>query len=82
MANLAQKRAIEGNQVRIETPLINLSKADIIRLGLDLEAPLYLSWSCYEEGDHPCGACDSCMLRARGFEEAGRPDTALTGVEI
>jgi 7-cyano-7-deazaguanine synthase len=80
MANLAQKRAVEGNPVRVETPLIDLSKAEIIRLGLDLEAPLHLSWSCYEGGDRPCGACDSCVLRARGFEEVGRPDPALAGV--
>ncbi len=79
MANLAQKRAVEGRPVRIETPLVHLSKADIIRLGFELDAPLELSWSCYEGGERPCGKCDSCVLRARGFEEAGAADPALSG---
>jgi 7-cyano-7-deazaguanine synthase len=79
MANVAQKRAVEGKPVIIETPLIQLSKAEIIRLGLDLRAPLDLSWSCYEGGKRPCGECDSCVLRAKGFVEVGMPDPALSG---
>lgn len=82
MANLAQKRAVEGNPVRIESPLINFSKADIISRGIDLGAPLHLSWSCYEGREQPCGTCDSCVIRARGFQEVGVPDPALTGVGI
>lgn len=66
-----------GVPFRIETPLIQLTKADIIRLGLELGAPLDLSWSCYEGGARPCGRCDSCLLRAKGFAEAGSDDPAL-----
>lgn len=79
MANLAQKRAVEGRPVLIETPLIQLSKAEIIRLAIEVDAPLELSWSCYEGGERPCGQCDSCVLRARGFAEVGIPDPALSG---
>ena len=62
---------------RIETPLITLSKADSVRLALDLNAPLDHTWSCYEGGATPCGTCDSCLLRAKGFAEAGAADPAL-----
>jgi len=78
MANLAQKRAVEGRPVEICAPLVNDSKTDIIRRALELEAPLELSWSCYEGGELPCGDCDSCVLRAKGFAEVGVPDPALT----
>jgi 7-cyano-7-deazaguanine synthase len=76
-AALALKRGVEGNPVRVETPLIHLSKADIIKLGVQTGAPLHLTWSCYRGGVKPCGACDSCRLRAKGFAEAGIPDPAL-----
>lgn len=76
-ARLALKRGIEGRPVAIRTPLIDRSKADIVRLGVDLGAPLDLTWSCYRGGATPCGTCDSCVLRARGFAEAGRADPAL-----
>jgi 7-cyano-7-deazaguanine synthase len=79
MANLAMKRAVEGRPVEIRTPLIDLSKRDIIVRAVELDAPLDLSWSCYEGGASPCGECDSCVLRAKGFEEAGLPDPALAG---
>ncbi|MEY2399683.1 MAG: 7-cyano-7-deazaguanine synthase, partial [Actinomycetota bacterium] len=59
------------------TPLIDLSKADIVRLGLELGAPLDLTWSCYRGGAEPCGTCDSCALRAKGFAEADVVDPAL-----
>ncbi len=64
--------------LRIETPIIQMSKADIVRLGMKLRAPLELTWSCYHGGDVPCGRCDSCILRANGFKDAGYPDPALT----
>ena len=65
-----------GRAIRIATPLIDKSKADIVRLGTKLGAPLALSWSCYGAGPAPCGVCDSCLLRAKGFAEAGVQDPA------
>ena len=62
---------------RVETPIIDKSKADIVKMGLDLQAPLELTWSCYLGNATPCGSCDSCILRAKGFQEAGVPDPAL-----
>ena len=63
--------------MRIATPLIDKTKADIVRLAVDLDAPLHLTWSCYSAGPDPCGVCDSCILRAKGFAEAGVADPAL-----
>lgn len=60
--------------LRIHTPLINLDKAGIIRLGLELGAPLELSWSCYQAEVAACGQCSSCRLRLKGFAAAGVPD--------
>ena len=76
-AALALKRGIEGRPVEIRTPLIDLTKAEIVRLGLAHRAPLELSWSCYRPGPEPCGRCDACALRAKGFAEAGVADPAL-----
>jgi len=76
-AALALKRGIEGHPVEIRTPLIDLTKAEIVRLGLAHRAPLELSWSCYRPGPEPCGRCDACALRAKGFAEAGVADPAL-----
>ena len=61
-------------RIKIETPIINLSKAEIVRKGLELNAPIHLSWSCYKSEDLACGRCDSCALRLRGFERAGETD--------
>jgi 7-cyano-7-deazaguanine synthase len=66
-----------GVPFRIETPLIHLTKAQIVRLAAELGAPLEHTWSCYAGGPRPCGRCDSCRLRAKGFAEAGVPDPAL-----
>lgn len=77
MANLAQKRAVEGRPIQIKAPLMELDKAQIIERAIELKAPLELSWSCYDGGDLPCGECDSCVLRAKGFAEAGIDDPAL-----
>ncbi|HVW86273.1 MAG TPA: 7-cyano-7-deazaguanine synthase QueC [Bryobacteraceae bacterium] len=77
MANLATKAGVEGRtRVKIHTPLIRLSKADIVRLGAELGVPFGLTHSCYDPDPEglPCGACDSCVLRARGFREAGIAD--------
>lgn len=61
-------------RIKIVTPVITLKKSDIIRKGIELGAPLYLTWSCYQNEQEACGACDSCLLRLRAFAEAGRPD--------
>jgi 7-cyano-7-deazaguanine synthase len=76
-ARLGLKRGVEGRPVEVVTPLVDLSKADIVRLGVELGAPLGLTWSCYQGGDAPCGGCDACVLRARGFAAAGVDDPAL-----
>lgn len=68
------KAGIEGRPPLIEVPLLYLTKADIVGLGKRLEAPLHLTWSCYEGGVKACGRCDSCLLRLRGFREAGYED--------
>jgi 7-cyano-7-deazaguanine synthase len=74
MADLATKRGVEGNLIKIETPLINLTKAEIIKKGMELNAPLELTWSCYKGKEKACGKCDSCLLRLKGFREAGYED--------
>jgi 7-cyano-7-deazaguanine synthase len=60
--------------IQIHTPLIHLDKAGIVRLGLELGAPLELTWSCYQNEDRACGRCSSCRLRLKGFAEAGVKD--------
>jgi 7-cyano-7-deazaguanine synthase len=61
-------------QIKIITPIIHFSKAEIVERGIELNAPLHLSWSCYRSEDAACGTCDSCALRLRGFERAGAAD--------
>ncbi|MDH3267769.1 MAG: 7-cyano-7-deazaguanine synthase QueC [Ignavibacteria bacterium] len=61
-------------KIKIETPIIQLSKAEIIKQGIELNAPLHLTWSCYQNEDEACGVCDSCALRLRGFQKAGIED--------
>ena len=78
VAAVGQKRALAGRPVGIRTPLIDLTKPQIVRLALDLGAPVELTWSCYRPGPVPCQACDACQLRARGFADAGVSDPALT----
>jgi 7-cyano-7-deazaguanine synthase len=79
LASVATRAGVEGTRFRIHTPLITLSKADIIRRGLTLGLDYGLTHSCYDPDPqgHPCGRCDSCLLRAKGFAEAGRPDPLL-----
>ncbi|OIO76447.1 MAG: 7-cyano-7-deazaguanine synthase QueC [Elusimicrobia bacterium CG1_02_37_114] len=62
--------AIPGKKIKIHTPLIDKTKAEIIRLGKKLNVPFELTWSCYSGGRLPCGKCDSCILRSKGFQEA------------
>ena len=66
-----------GTQIKIITPLIHLSKKEIVEKGIALDAPLHLTWSCYKNEGVPCGECDSCALRERGIEQAGIVDPIL-----
>lgn len=76
MANLATKAGVEGARLTIHTPLIALSKGDTIRRGLELGVDYALTSSCYDPclDGRPCGHCDSCLLRLKGFSEAGTTD--------
>ncbi len=76
MANLATRAGAEGGQLKIRTPLIDLTKADIVKLGLGLGVDYSLTVSCYQANDkgEACGKCDSCRLRKMGFEQAGVTD--------
>jgi 7-cyano-7-deazaguanine synthase len=78
MANLATKRAVEGQRLHIHTPLIGLSKAEIIRRGVELGVDYGLARSCYDptRAGEACGQCDSCLLRLKGFAENGIADPA------
>jgi 7-cyano-7-deazaguanine synthase len=61
-------------KIEIKTPIIHMNKNEIIEKGLELNAPLHLTWSCYQNEDEACGLCDSCALRLRGFQQAGIED--------
>ena len=76
MANLATKEGVEGRHFTIHTPLISMTKAEIIRKGHDLGVDFSLTHSCYDPSPDgsACGSCDSCLLRKKGFQEAGIPD--------
>jgi len=75
------RRGAAGKKIKLLTPLIKMSKKQIIRLALRLDAPLGHTWSCYSGGRRPCGKCDSCKLRAKGFKDAGMADPAIGGVK-
>jgi len=68
------KAGVENRKISVETPLINKTKAQIIKLGARLGVPFGLTWSCYRGGTSPCGKCDSCHYRNKGFKEAGLID--------
>ncbi len=76
MANLATRAGVQGVRLRIHTPLIHLTKAEIVAMARDVGLDFSLTWSCYDPGEdgRPCGRCDSCLLRAKGFREAGVED--------
>ncbi|GAA3043180.1 7-cyano-7-deazaguanine synthase QueC [Pseudonocardia yunnanensis] len=76
LANLATRAGIDGARTTIQTPLISMSKAEIIRTGLDLGVDYSMTWSCYDPSAQStaCGQCDSCLLRLKGFSEAGAED--------
>jgi 7-cyano-7-deazaguanine synthase len=78
-ANLGTKIGVEGREIKIHTPLISLSKAEIIKKGKELDVDYSLTHSCYDPDDkgRACGKCDSCLLRRKGFEEAGVEDPTV-----
>ena len=74
MLSKGTKAGVEGRETKIVTPILRSTKADIVRIGKRLKAPLELTWSCYNGGMKACGHCDSCLLRLKGFSEAGYID--------
>jgi 7-cyano-7-deazaguanine synthase len=64
-------------EIKVITPIINFTKKDIVLKSVEFKAPLHLTWSCYSSSDVACGVCDSCVLRLRGFEQAGIPDPII-----
>lgn len=74
LAKLSNKRGVEGLPIHINAPIINMTKKEIIKLGLELGVPYELTWSCYEGGEKACGKCDSCELRVEGFKQNGISD--------
>jgi 7-cyano-7-deazaguanine synthase len=69
-----------GEKLKIEAPLLHLSKAEIVKLGLEVGAPFHLTWSCYRGGEKACGRCSSCKLRLKAFAEAGVQDPIPYGL--
>ncbi len=82
MATLATKAGVEGGRFHVRAPLISMSKAEIIGQGVRLGLDYSITHSCYDPGPHgvPCGRCDSCVLRAKGFQEAGLKDPLIAAV--
>lgn len=71
---MISKGSKAGSKIKVVTPIINLSKKEIVEKSIALKSPLHLTWSCYKENKISCGECDSCALRLRGFQSAGIPD--------
>ncbi len=75
--NVGTKMGVEGKRIKIHTPLVNMSKAEIIQAGISMGVPYQYTWSCYDpQESKPCGDCDSCILRREGFKKAGTTDPA------
>lgn len=74
LSNLAIKKSIENKKIIVKTPLIHLTKAEIIKKGISLSVPFDKTWSCYKGDKIACGKCDSCLLRLKGFKEANIKD--------
>jgi 7-cyano-7-deazaguanine synthase len=72
--NQVVRAGTKEGHIEIVVPLIELRKSEIVRLGLELDAPFDLTWSCYSRDDRACGVCDSCVLRLKAFQDAGVPD--------
>ena len=77
LIRVGTKAGAEGKIIKILTPLINKGKGEIIKIGMKLGVPYELTWSCYKGGKTPCRKCDSCLLRAKGFREAGVEDPLI-----
>jgi 7-cyano-7-deazaguanine synthase len=75
--SVGTKAGVEKKEIKVIVPLINKNKAQIIRLGSRLDVPFELTWSCYQGGRKPCGRCDSCYFRAKGFKDLGIKDPLL-----
>jgi len=75
LINVAIKKTLKGGKIEIKAPLIRMSKKEIIQEAVRLKVPLELTWSCYQGKEEPCGECDACRLRAKGFKEAGLVDS-------
>ncbi len=78
MIRVGTKAGVEGHPIKVIAPFVTLTKAEIIKIGTSLGVPYELTWSCYAGGERPCGRCDSCRLRAKGFREAGIDDPLLS----
>lgn len=77
VAKLGTRLGDEGKGIEILSPLLHLTKSQIVELAQKLSVPIQYTWSCYSGGAKPCGSCDSCLLRQKGFEQAGTKDSAL-----
>ncbi len=82
MIRLGTKAGAEGKELKIMAPLIHMKKSEIVKLGMGLGVPFESTWSCYEGGEVPCGRCDACILRAKGFQEAGVEDPIFKRSEV
>lgn len=76
LVKLGTRGGVEGDPIKVIAPLLGWTKAKVVETGRDLKAPMKHTWSCYEAGPKPCGACDSCILRRQAFEKAGMSDPA------
>ncbi len=75
LINVAIKKTVKGGKIEIKAPLIRMTKKEIVQEAVRLRVPLELTWSCYQGKEQPCGKCDACRLRAKGFKEAGLVDS-------
>jgi 7-cyano-7-deazaguanine synthase len=75
--NIATKKTIQGRTITLSAPLLLLSKDEIIKKGINLNVPFEKTWSCYQGWEKACGICDACLLRLKGFKNAGKPDPLL-----
>lgn len=77
VATLGSKKGVSGHPFEVQAPLLSLSKKEIVELAVELKVPLGQTWSCYVGSNKPCGKCDSCLLRKKGFDEAGVKDPLI-----